>query len=55
MEEGERGSGIESRRRRGRRRIGLGEVLLFESMLVKVALFFHSEVPDKSALSPSAF
>lgn len=55
MEEGERGSGIESRRRRGRRRIGLGAVLLFESMLVKVALFFHSEVPDKSALSPSAF
>lgn len=55
MEEGERGSGVESRRRRGRRRIDLGTVLLFESMLVKIALVFHSGVPDKSAVSPSAF
>lgn len=46
MEEGERGSGMESRRRRGRRRIGLGAVLLLESMLVKTALFLHSDVPD---------
>lgn len=46
MEEGERGSGMESRRRRGRRRIGLGAVLLLESMLVKIALFLHSDVPN---------